>query len=103
MVVGHDLGSMLGFGYSLRYRDDVVSLTTMEAPLPGTDYNQHRKVAKTAWHFDFHSQPDIAVYLSHGRERLASTSARDTSPACDRASYHQAVKPPSTSRSTPVQ
>ncbi|WP_079152188.1 alpha/beta hydrolase [Streptomyces sp. RTd22] len=31
-VVGHDLGSMLVFGYALRYRDDVVSLTTMEAP-----------------------------------------------------------------------
>jgi len=37
-VVGHDLGSMLGFAYALRYRDDVVSLTTMEAPLPGSNY-----------------------------------------------------------------
>ena len=37
-VVEHDLGSMVAFGYALRYRDDVVSLTTMEAPLPGTDY-----------------------------------------------------------------
>jgi pimeloyl-ACP methyl ester carboxylesterase len=68
-VVGHDLGSMLGFAYALRYRDDVVSLTTMEAPLPGTDYYEQRKVAKTAWHFDFHANPDIAVYLTHGRER----------------------------------
>ena len=68
-VVGHDLGSMLGFSYALRYRDDVVSLTTMEAPLPGTDYYEQRKVAKTAWHFDFHANPDIAVYLTHGRER----------------------------------
>lgn len=68
-VVGHDLGSMLGFGYALRYRDDGVSLTTMEAPLPGTDYYEQRKVAKTAWHFDFHANPDIAVYLTHGRER----------------------------------
>lgn len=68
-VVGHDLGSMLGFGYALRYRDDVVSLTTMEAPLPGTDYYEQRKVAKSAWHFDFHANPDIAVHLTHGRER----------------------------------
>ena len=68
-VVGHDLGSMLGFAYALRYRDDVVSLTTMEAPLPGTNYYEQRNVAKTAWHFDFHSNPDIAVYLTHGRER----------------------------------
>ena len=60
---------MLGFVYALRYRDDVVSLTTMEAPLPGTDYCEQRKVAKTAWHFDFHAHPDIAVYLTHGRER----------------------------------
>jgi hypothetical protein len=64
-VVGHDLGSMLGFAYALRYRDDVVSLTTMEAPLPGTDYYEQRKVAKSAWHFDFHANPDIAVYLTH--------------------------------------
>ncbi|WP_084541368.1 alpha/beta fold hydrolase [Nocardioides alkalitolerans] len=68
-VVGHDLGSMLALGYALRYRDDVVSLTTMEAPLPGSDYYEERKVAKSAWHFDFHSNPDIAVHLVHGRER----------------------------------
>jgi hypothetical protein len=60
---------MVGFAYALRYRDDVVSLTTMEAPLPGTDYYEQRKVAKSAWHFDFHANPDIAVYLTHGRER----------------------------------
>jgi pimeloyl-ACP methyl ester carboxylesterase len=68
-IVGHDLGSMVGFAYALRYRDDVVSLTTMEAPLPGTDYYEQHKVAKSAWHFDFHANPDIAVYLTHGRER----------------------------------
>lgn len=68
-VVGHDLGSIVAFAYALRYRDDVVSLTTMEAPLPGTDYYEQRKVAKSAWHFDFHANPDIAVYLTHGRER----------------------------------
>jgi pimeloyl-ACP methyl ester carboxylesterase len=68
-IVGHDLGSMLAFAYALRYRDDVVSLTTMEAPLPGTAYYEERKVAKSAWHFDFHSNPDIAVHLTHGRER----------------------------------
>jgi pimeloyl-ACP methyl ester carboxylesterase len=68
-IVGHDLGSMVAFAYALRYRDDVVSLTTMEAPLPGTNYYEQRKVAKSAWHFDFHAHPDIAVYLTHGRER----------------------------------
>jgi pimeloyl-ACP methyl ester carboxylesterase len=68
-VVGHDLGSMLALGYALRYRDDLVSVTFMEAPLPGTTYYEERKVAKSAWHFDFHANPDIAVYLTHGRER----------------------------------
>lgn len=68
-VMGHDLGSMLALGYALRYRNDVTSLTLMEAPLPGTDYYEQRKVAKSAWHFDFHSNPDIAVHLTHGRER----------------------------------
>lgn len=68
-LVGHDLGSMLALGYALRYRDDLVSVTFMEAPLPGTDYYEQRKVQKSAWHFDFHANPDIAVYLTHGRER----------------------------------
>ncbi|WP_460798672.1 alpha/beta fold hydrolase [Microbacterium sp. GXF0217] len=68
-LVGHDLGSMLALGYALRYRDDVLSVTFMEAPLPGTDYYEQRKVAKSAWHFDFHSQPDIAEYLTQGKER----------------------------------
>lgn len=68
-VVGHDLGSMLALGYALRYRQDTASVTFMEAPLPGTDYCEQRKVAKSAWHFDFHSNPDIAVYLTQGKER----------------------------------
>lgn len=56
-AVGHDLGSMVAFAYALRYRDDVVSLTTMEAPLPGTDYYEQRKVAMSAWHLHFHANP----------------------------------------------
>ena len=78
--MGHDLGSIVAFGYALRYRDDVVSLTTMEAPLPGTDYYEQRKVAKSAWHFDFHANPDIAVYLTHGRERWYITASSMISP-----------------------
>jgi pimeloyl-ACP methyl ester carboxylesterase len=37
---------------------------TLAGISPGTS-----KVAKSAWHFDFHANPDIAVYLTHGRER----------------------------------
>lgn len=76
-MVGHDLGSMLALGYALRYRDDLVSLTLMEAPLPGTNYYEQRKVAKTAWHFDFHSNVDIALHLTHGRERWYITRFYD--------------------------
>lgn len=68
-LVGHDLGSMLALSYALQYRDDVLSVTFMEAPLPGTDYYEQRKIAKSAWHFDFHANPDIAVQLTLGRER----------------------------------
>jgi pimeloyl-ACP methyl ester carboxylesterase len=68
-VVGHDLGAMLAVAYALRYRDDVVSLATMEAPIPGTDYYEQRKVAKSAWHFDLHANVDIALGLTSGRER----------------------------------
>ncbi|MDP9907265.1 MULTISPECIES: alpha/beta hydrolase [Arthrobacter] len=68
-VVGHDIGSMVASAYALRYREDVRTLTTMEAPLPGTSYFDERKNAKSAWHFDFHAATDIAVHLTHGREK----------------------------------
>ncbi|WP_111508012.1 alpha/beta fold hydrolase [Mycobacterium kyogaense] len=68
-LVGHDLGSMLALSFALRYRDDVVSVTFMEAPLPGTAYYDRRVGQKSAWQFAFHANTDIAVYLTHGRER----------------------------------
>ena len=68
-LVGHDVGSMLAFSYALRYREDVLSATFMEAPLPGTTYYERRTVQKSGWHFAFNANPDIAVYLTHGRER----------------------------------
>ncbi|MDA2892197.1 alpha/beta hydrolase [Mycolicibacterium sp. BiH015] len=68
-LVGHDLGSTLALGYALRYREDVVSATFMEAPLPGTAYYDWRVAQKSAWQFSFHANPDVAVYLTHGRER----------------------------------
>ncbi len=68
-LVGHDLGSTLALSYALRYRDDVVSATFMEAPLPGTAYYDWRVAQKSAWQFSFHANPDVAVYLTHGRER----------------------------------
>ncbi|MCV7420488.1 alpha/beta hydrolase [Mycobacterium yunnanensis] len=68
-LVGHDLGSTVALGFALRYRADVVSATFMEAPLPGTDYYRRRMAQKSAWQFSFHANPDVAVYLVHGRER----------------------------------
>lgn len=68
-LVGHDVGSMLALSYCLRYREDVLSATFMEAPLPGTTYYERRTVQKSGWHFAFNANPDIAVYLTHGRER----------------------------------
>ena len=68
-LVGHDLGSTLALSFALRYRDDVRSVTFMEAPLPGTAYYDWRMAQKSAWQFAFHANTDIAVYLTHGRER----------------------------------
>lgn len=68
-LVGHDVGSMLALSFALRYREDVTSLTLMEAPLPGTAYYEWRVAQKSAWQFSFHANPDVAVYLVHGRER----------------------------------
>lgn len=76
-LVGHDLGSMVATAYALQFRHDAVSLVTMEAPIPGTSYFEERKVARSAWHFDFHAQTDIAVYLTQGRERWYITRFYD--------------------------
>jgi hypothetical protein len=39
-VVGYGLVSTVALAHALRYRDEVVSLVTTEAPLPGTDHDE---------------------------------------------------------------
>ena len=58
-VVGHDIGMMVGYAYASAFPGDVVSLTVMDAPLPGTDAFDQIEAYPSAWHFDFHQVEEV--------------------------------------------
>lgn len=73
-VVGHDIGLMVGYAYASAFPDDVLSLTVMDAPLPGTRAFDAIAADPRAWHFAFHAAPevperivgnDVAYYVTH--------------------------------------
>lgn len=68
-LVGHDIGSMVSLAYALRFRDDLSTLTLMEATLPGTDVYERLRVDMRHWHFFFHQALDVPEQLTAGRER----------------------------------
>ncbi|KAI1308314.1 soluble epoxide hydrolase [Xylaria venustula] len=71
-VVGHDIGGMIAWALASRHPDRVASLVWGECPLPGTTaYIEDRTTnAVKQFHFIFHSEPDLAVALVSGRERI---------------------------------
>ncbi|KAK5058919.1 hypothetical protein LTR84_011183 [Exophiala bonariae] len=70
-VVGHDIGGMVAHAYACQFPDHVASVTWGECPLPGSKFYEEEKHSRALWHFDFQShQPDIAVALVQGKERI---------------------------------
>ena len=58
-VVGHDIGMMVGYAYATAFPKEVLSLTVMDAPLPGTPAFDGIAANPSAWHFDFHQVKDV--------------------------------------------
>ena len=68
-VVGHDMGAMVAYRYAASYRDEVVRLVLMDAPVPGTEAFRMVRAHPRAWHINFHQCRDLAESLVAGRER----------------------------------
>ncbi len=58
-LVGHDIGLMVVYSYATAFPQDVLSLTLMDAPLPGTDAFDQIAANPSAWHFDFHQVEEV--------------------------------------------
>ena len=69
-VVGHDIGGMIAHAYAAQFPNDVASVIWGECPLPGTEFYERTKHDAPLWHFNFHSQGDIAEALVAGKEKI---------------------------------
>jgi pimeloyl-ACP methyl ester carboxylesterase len=67
-VVGHDIGTMVGFAFAARYPGRTTRLVVMDAPVPGIGPWEQITQARALWHFGF-GGPD-AERLVAGRERI---------------------------------
>jgi pimeloyl-ACP methyl ester carboxylesterase len=67
-VVGHDIGNMVAYAYTAKYRDKVDRLVVMDAPIPGVADWEQSLLSPQLWHFSF-GGPD-AERLVQGRERI---------------------------------
>lgn len=68
-VVGHDIGMMVAYAYAASFREQTVSLTMMDAFLPGTTIGDELSRHPRLWHLHFHAVRDMPEMLVAGRER----------------------------------
>jgi pimeloyl-ACP methyl ester carboxylesterase len=67
-IIGHDIGTMVGFAFAARFPDRTARFAAMEAPIPGIGPWDEITRARELWHFSF-GGPD-AERLVAGRERI---------------------------------
>lgn len=67
-VVAHDIGNMVAYAYAAQFPDKTLTLTVMDAPIPGIGPWNDVLLTPGVWHFNFHG-PD-AEKLVAGRERI---------------------------------
>ena len=73
-VVGHDLGSWIGYAYAADWPGDVRALVVMDASLPGVSPAPPGGIPSAeanlkTWHFAFNRLDDLPEALIEGRER----------------------------------
>ena len=74
-VVGHDVGMWLAYALASDFPESVVSLTLMEANLPGISdppsvVPTSLRLVQTQWHFMFNRLTDVNERLVAGREHV---------------------------------
>ncbi|WP_299867981.1 alpha/beta hydrolase [uncultured Hoeflea sp.] len=67
-IVGHDIGGMTAFAFASQFSERTDTLTIVDVPLPGTPIFEMIARNPLAWHFAFHSAPNVPETLTVGRE-----------------------------------
>ncbi len=67
-VVGHDIGAMVAFAFAQQWPERAATVTLIDAPIPGTPVFDQIRHDPRAWHFAFHSAPEVPETLIAGRE-----------------------------------
>jgi pimeloyl-ACP methyl ester carboxylesterase len=73
-VIGHDIGTWIGYAYAADWPDDVKRLAVFDASLPGITPPPAAGIPSMetnlkTWHFAFNRLDDLPEILLHGRER----------------------------------
>jgi len=73
-VVGHDIGTWIGYFYASEWPDDVKRLAVFDAAIPGITPPPPASIPSTevnlkTWHFAFNRLDDLPEILLQGRER----------------------------------
>jgi pimeloyl-ACP methyl ester carboxylesterase len=73
-VVGHDVGTWIGYAYAAEWPQDVKRLAVFDAALPGITPPPPAGIPSAdvnvkTWHFAFNRLDDLPELLLHGRER----------------------------------
>ena len=73
-VVGHDVGTWIGYAYAADWRDDVKRLALFDASVPGVSPLPPAGIPTAeanlkTWHFGFNRLDDLPEILLQGRER----------------------------------
>ncbi|WP_063746515.1 alpha/beta fold hydrolase [Catenuloplanes japonicus] len=69
VVIGHDIGAMVGLGWAASIPEDVRALIMLDALLPGFGLEESMDVANGGmWHFGFFMTPDVPEMLFDGHE-----------------------------------
>jgi pimeloyl-ACP methyl ester carboxylesterase len=68
IVLGHDIGLMVAYGYAAQFPEEIEKVVLMDAFLPGVGDWTSVWLMRDLWHFHFYGETPLA--LVKGRERI---------------------------------
>lgn len=105
VVVGHDIGLMVGYAYAAQFPEATERLVLMDAFLPGIGDANNAWLLRDKWHFNFYGPTPLALVA--GRERVYfehfwndfAADPKHSVPEADRRFYAAAYAQPDAMRS----
>jgi pimeloyl-ACP methyl ester carboxylesterase len=74
ILIGHDIGALVGYAFARRYPGDLSGLVIVDAPLPGIAGWEETVASSAHWHLGFHRERGrrrpIADALVTGRQAV---------------------------------